>query len=220
MPFCTIGAAARIVAPGQTVRIARSDRYDGYDENLTIDRSGALGKPIAFVGEGVLLGWDNSLTVKGASHVVVRGLQLDSNLRVSGSTDVELDGMHISTNGYAVTVADGSEDVRVTRSTLSGVRIEGGSQRTVVGRNEIAARHDRATASVQDAPGTAITNNTIYGDCGSRVAVDGNSTGSHVFNNVIQSASETSCAADRPRAATTAVSPGAAPGVRVAFSRG
>ncbi|WP_030839101.1 PKD domain-containing protein [Streptomyces sp. NRRL F-4474] len=213
VPFCTIGAAARIVAPGQTVRITPSDRYDGYDENLTIDRSGTPSKPISFLGEGVLLGWDNSLTIKGASHVVVRGLQIDSNLRVSGSTDVELDRMHISTTGFSVTVADGSENVRVTRSTLSGVRIEGGSQRTVVGRNAIAGRHDEVSASVQDAPGTAITNNTLHGDCGSRITVDGNSTGSAVFNNVIHSHTYTTCAQDQPRAAI-AVSPSAAPGVR------
>ncbi|MFE1832239.1 PKD domain-containing protein [Streptomyces yangpuensis] len=218
VPLCTIGAAARLVAPGQTVRIARSDRYDGYDENLTIDRSGAPGKPISFVGEGVLLGWDNSLTIKGASHVVVRGLQLDSNLRVSGSTDVELDRMHISTTGFSVTVADESKNVRVTRSTLSPVRIEGGSQHTVVGRNEIAGRRDAVSASVQDAPGTAITNNTIYGSCGSRVTVDGNSAGTAVFNNVIHSDSETSCSKNQPRAATLTVSPNAAPGVRADYN--
>ncbi|MFJ6778596.1 PKD domain-containing protein [Streptomyces yangpuensis] len=213
VPFCTIGAAARLVAPGQTVRITPSDRYDGYDENLTIDRSGAPGKPISFVGEGVLLGWDNSLTVKGASHVVVRGLQIDSNLRVSGSTDVELDRMHISTTGFSVTVADGSKNVRVTRNSLASVRVEGGSQNTVVARNKIGSGGEEANVSLQDAPSTAVTNNTVHGDCASRVAVEGNSAGSAVFNNVIHSHTYTTCGPDPLRAAV-AVSPSAAPGVR------
>lgn len=219
VPFCTIAAAAKVVAPGQTVRITPSDRYDGYDENITIDRSGEPGRPISFIGEGVLLGWDNTLAISGASHVVVRGLQLDSNLRISRATDVELDRMHISTTGYSVTVADASKQVRVTRSALSSIRIEGGSQHTVVGRNEIVARRDEVSASLVDAPDTALTNNTIHGDCAARVSVDGNSAGSTVSNNVIHSSSGSNvpCATDRPRA-TVAVSPSAAPGTRADYN--
>lgn len=48
LPFCLLSSAARIVKPGQTVRMkARAHSA----ESLVIDRSGEPGKPITFVVE-------------------------------------------------------------------------------------------------------------------------------------------------------------------------
>ncbi|WP_445269350.1 PKD domain-containing protein [Streptomyces sp. DSM 41634] len=186
-PFCTISAAAKVVAPGQTVRIKTGKAYA---EAVTIDRSGAPGKPISFVADGpvgslVSLG-GNPLTISGASHVVVRDLNATGGIRVSRSADVELDRIKSfgPTTGASLVVGDASTDVRVSRALLYGARIEGGAERTVLSRNEIHGTKSDPLAVV-DAPGTVITNNTVSFGCGTAVSLSGGSTGSAVFNNAI-----------------------------------
>ncbi|MER5487050.1 PKD domain-containing protein [Streptomyces sp. NPDC002812] len=200
-PFCTIAKAAKVVGPGETVFITAADRHD---ESVTIDRSGEPGKPIAFVAlsddqdypdEHVWLAQGKGLTIKGASHVVVRGLGIPGGAQVSGSTDVELDGNHVQRGAsYGLVVGEGSMDVRVTRSTLEGpIRVEAGARNTVFGRNLMGALEDREAASVVDAPGTVLTNNTIYGRCGEAITVGGGSTGSKLFNNLFHPDSASLC---------------------------
>ncbi|MGW6981343.1 PKD domain-containing protein [Streptomyces sp. NPDC054932] len=200
-PYCTISAAAKAVLPGQTVRIKAGWTYD---EAVTIDRSGAPGKPISFVvdgqydGDQVDLG--KSLTVRGASHVVLRGLRTGGGVQISGSTDVELDRGRFSRGALeSVVVGAASKDVRITRSALSGVRIEGGSQGTVLGRNRITGR-ERPAVTVVDAPGTAVTNNSLHGYCAAALSLGGASTGSALFNNVIYTEVRSSfCKSDEAR---------------------
>ncbi|MEJ8642991.1 hypothetical protein WKI68_19590 [Streptomyces sp. MS1.HAVA.3] len=158
VPFCTISAAARGVEPGQTVRIKTGKSYA---EAVTIDRSGEQGKPVAFVADGpagsfVSLGSSKDLTISGASHVVVRGLTANGGITVSRSADVELDRIKaFRTSSPALVVGEASTDVRVSRATLYGARIEGGAQRTVLSRNEIHPVYNAAavTAAAVDAPG-------------------------------------------------------------------
>ncbi|MFF4100063.1 PKD domain-containing protein [Streptomyces sp. NPDC001903] len=192
-PFCTISAAAKAVQPGQTVRIHPGRAYE---EAVTIDRSGEPGKPIAFVAgwaEGsplrVNLSNGKGLTISGASHVVVRGITLGAPLRVGRSADVELDRMTVAAGrdvagGTGVVVGEGSADVRITRSSLQGVRIDGGSRNTVLARNGIMGGSASAL-DLADAPGSVVTNNTLRGLCSATLALGGNSTGSAVFNNVL-----------------------------------
>ncbi|MFE2327248.1 PKD domain-containing protein [Streptomyces sp. NPDC059385] len=190
VPYCTISAAAKVVAPGQTVQIKPGKLYD---EAVTITRSGEPGKPIAFVADGTIgpdgvpikaaLSSGRPLTVSGASHVVIGQMYATGAVKVSGSTDVELDRMDLR-NG-SVSVGDASVDVRLTRSDLrAGIRIEGGARGTVLGRNVVyGVRADAVTAV--DAPGTVITNNTLYTYCTAGVSLGGASTGSGVFNNLV-----------------------------------
>ncbi|MGR4881555.1 PKD domain-containing protein [Streptomyces sp. LARHCF249] len=202
VPYCTISAAAKVVAPGQTVRIQTGKAYD---ENVVVDRSGEPGKPISFVADGRVgatradLAYGKGLTVSGASHVVLRQLRSYSGMRVSGSTGVELDGIETRKGALDSLVVDGaSKDVRVSRSTLTGVRIEGGSQGTVLSRNDIAGTAG-PSVTVVDAPGTVLTNNTVQGGCAAAVSVSGGSTASGLFNNVLHTGAHSLCRSTEPR---------------------
>ncbi|WP_405489557.1 hypothetical protein [Streptomyces sp. NBC_00096] len=195
LPFCLLSSAARIVKPGQTVRMkARAHSA----ESLVIDRSGEPGKPITFVVETTSPLFpkaflDGDLTVKGASHVRISGLGVGGTARVSRSADIELNAItSVRRDADALVVGDASKDVRVTRSQLTAVRIEGGAERTLFSRNLNYGR-PRAALTVVDAPGTVITNNTVYGACVTPLSMSGGSSGSAVFNNVIYAEPSADC---------------------------
>ncbi|MFJ4775345.1 PKD domain-containing protein [Streptomyces sp. NPDC088762] len=215
VPFCTISAAVKVVRPGQTVRI---DPLGTFNEAVTIDRSGEPGKPITFTGTPSGLGVLGArLTVSGASHVVLRGLQLRNGLQITRSSEVEVDRSHLQPDGSTgLAVGDGSKGVRVTRSTIDIARIEGGSQGTLLGRNEIHGTGDEAALKVSDAPGTVVTNNTLYGGCAPRIWVRGAVPGSALFNNVLHSYSTGPCPAGQME--SLAVSQTSAPGTRADYN--
>ncbi|MFJ7264530.1 PKD domain-containing protein [Streptomyces globosus] len=220
VPFCSISAAAKVVAPGQTVRIKTGKLYD---EAVTIDRSGAPGKPVSFVAdgpEGRMAGLGaQPLTISGASHVVVRGLALTGGIRVNRSADVQLDHIsaHVRSRTEALVVGEASTDVRVSRGLFYGIRIEGGSQRTVLARNEIVGTV-REPLAMADAPATVITNNTVHHGCGTAVYLSGSSSDSAVYNNVINASPHSgSCDPARGRTAL-AVSQSAAAGTRADYN--
>ncbi|MBT2446240.1 PKD domain-containing protein [Streptomyces sp. ISL-43] len=219
-PFCSVSAAAKVVEPGQTVRIASDNRYP---EAVTIDRSGEPGKPITFVSDSEAVNptahVDKGLTISGASHVVIRRLDLRGGVTVSRSTDVVIEKSDI-TKGMlnGLVVGDASTDVRVSQSRVSSPRIEGGSRRTVLSRNEITGPKATAAAVVVDAPGTALTNNSISGSCETTVSVGGGSTGSSVVNNVFFTVTpNTSCPQDKPRN-SVAVAQSATEGTRADYN--
>ncbi|MEV6581624.1 PKD domain-containing protein [Streptomyces sp. NPDC051582] len=221
LPFCTISAAAKVVQPGQTVRIKAATPYA---EAVTIDRSGEPGKPITFVADGptaaslVQLTPGKALKVSGASHVVVRAMRA-GGVQVSGSTDVELDRINSAVAASAALVVDqGSADVRVTRSRLvAPVRIEGGSRGTVLSRNEIDGRI-AASVDATDAPGTVVTNNTLRLNCEAAVSFRGASTGSGAFNNLILTATTRECTDPAAPRSGILVGQGAAAGTRVDYN--
>ncbi|MCX5124138.1 PKD domain-containing protein [Streptomyces sp. NBC_00347] len=187
VPFCTISASEKVVKPGQTVRITSGT----YDEAVTIDRSGEPGKPIAFVVE--VAGGEQKarlakdLKVEGASHVVMRGLST-SFMWANRATEVEFDRIE----AHRLTVGEASAGVRLTRSDLDNVKVEGGSRDTVLARNRISASWGRPIRTT-DAPGTIVTNNTLTFTCEAGVSLSGTSTGSQVFNNRIFLSSEPLC---------------------------
>ncbi|MFD7257260.1 PKD domain-containing protein [Streptomyces sp. NPDC059874] len=220
VPFCTISAAAKVVKPGQTVRIKT---WATYDENVTIDRSGEPGKPITLTADtedfssAAYLGRGKGLTISGASHVVVRGLQSHGGIKVNRSNGVELDRIHASNPGFdGLVVGDGSANVRVTRSGLIGARIEGGAQGTVLSRNEINNGSGSAS-KVLDAPGTVITNNTFTSSCAAAISVSGGSSGSALFNNVLSTWPNNRCEPAAPRQGI-AVSASATEGTRADYN--
>ncbi|MEU9250639.1 PKD domain-containing protein [Streptomyces sp. NPDC048270] len=219
VPYCSIAAAAKVVAPGQTVRIKPGKAYD---EAVTITRSGEPGKPISFVSDVqpnpntyVHLATGKGLTVSGASHVAVnRLLMRGAGVQVKGSSDVELDRVY-SRNGSldSLVIGGGSSNVRVSRASLLGVRIDGGSRDTVLSRNTILSQSGPAVAAV-DAPGTVVTNNTLIGTCAATVSLTGGSTASGLFNNVLTNGG---CVLPDARTAVL-VSQSAAAGTRVDYN--
>ncbi|MGW8776463.1 PKD domain-containing protein [Streptomyces sp. NPDC055796] len=221
VPYCSISAGARAVQPGQTVRIAPGLSYD---EAVTIDRSGDPGKPITFsveTREGAPGSMDlnRPLTISGASHVVLRGWGTKKGVKVSRSDDVLLERLSGGDTEGSLVVGDRSTDVRVIRSGLSQARIEGGSQRTVLSRNLFGFGAVAGPAiTIVDAPGTVITNNTVTGECGPIVSVAGGSTGSALFNNVLESVVVSGCRAPKEPQGGISVSQTAAEGTRADYN--
>ncbi|MFD7260011.1 PKD domain-containing protein [Streptomyces sp. NPDC059874] len=220
VPYCTVSAAAKVVRPGQTVQIRPGKAYG---ENVVVERSGEPGKPITFVterlpGDGernkAALGKDKTLTVSGASHVVLRDLHGSGLLKVTGSTDVELD--RIASMDGDIVVGGASTDVRLTRSMVSDVRIEGGARGTVLSRNWIR-NYDEDGVTATDAPGTVVTNNTLYIDCSAAVSLSGASTGSALFNNLVYPVDFTPCPSGKQHTGIS-VSQSAAAGTRADYN--
>ncbi|MER5484103.1 PKD domain-containing protein [Streptomyces sp. NPDC002812] len=212
-PLCTFAAGVKAAKPGQTVHV--NPRYQK-QQALTVDRSGAPGKPItfAFTPESQLIESSiHRLTISGASHVQVQGLTMTEGVSITGSHDVVLDGvLDSSMYGYApLVVSGGSTDVRVRRSSFYSAAIAG-AQRTVLSRN---ALRSSGPLSVVDAPGTVITNNHIdnftdenegIGGCEETVVIRGASTGSSVFNNVLTASGNTTCTTPQLSVAQSATS--------------
>ncbi|MFD3543889.1 PKD domain-containing protein [Streptomyces sp. NPDC058662] len=185
-PFCTIAAAARVVQPGQTVRITPGKRYTGA---VTLDRSGEPGKPITFAAESLpgVPGAElaASFTLTGVSHVAITGLGVFGGVQVNRAHHVELDRIKaVRGTLTGLVVGDGSTNVRVTRSEVREARIEGGARGTLLGRNVLGGGL-RPALAVTDAPDTVVTNNTLDGACPAILSVSGASTGAALFNNVV-----------------------------------
>ncbi|MCM1975747.1 PKD domain-containing protein [Streptomyces sp. G1] len=218
VPFCSISAAAKVVEPGGTVWI---EQNTSYPDEVTIDRSGEPGKPITFAVRGSTFRsyLAKGLTLDGASHVVIRGLQVGGSTKVVRSGDIELD--RLNTKGDAdregLVVGEGSTNVRVTRSDLTGVRIDGGARGTVLGRNSISGLINGTAVTVADAPGTAVTNNTFVTTCEAALAVSGASAGSSVHNNVFFTWDNPRCTSPAPRTGIQ-VAADAAAGVRADYN--
>ncbi|WP_407837561.1 PKD domain-containing protein [Streptomyces sp. DSM 116496] len=220
VPFCSISAAAKVVKPGRTVWI---EPDTSYPDPLTIDRSGEPGKPITFAvreeSRSFRAYLGKGLTIDGASHVVIRKLSVAGGTKVAGSGNIELDRLYIGagSEGKGLVVGEGSTDVRVTRSDLSGVWIDGGARGTVLGRNYIDGVINKADVIVADAPGTAVTNNTFVTDCVAALAVSGASAGSSVSNNVFVNWHNDRCTSSVPRTGIL-VAANAAAGVRADYN--
>ncbi|MFJ7774562.1 PKD domain-containing protein [Streptomyces yangpuensis] len=194
-PFCTISAATRTVQPGQTVHI---NPGRAYNEDVVINRGGLPGKPITLVSElgdsaKFRLAPGKTLTVSGASHVNVSGLDAPSGIRVTGSTDVGLRALTVTNNPDSVTIDGGSSDVRLQHSKLkTSVRVES-ARDVVLSRNEIQGYVHPAVVA-WDATGLVVTNNTIRRDCEAGIKLSGGSTGAALFNNVVHTDFEAGCA--------------------------
>ncbi|AXE22380.1 hypothetical protein C0216_02030 [Streptomyces globosus] len=221
VPYCTLSAAAKVVQPGQTVKIRPGKQYD---ESVTIDRSGEPGRPIAFALDPVgdrrhaEPAYTRAVTIRGASHVRLSGLRAFGGVTISGAAGIRLEGVSVTKGNLPdALLVEGSTDVQVVRSEIAGVRIAGGSRDTVVSRSMLIGSRGQAVTAV-DAPGTILTNNMIVGYCGAMASVGGGSTGSGLFNNVLHN-SRTSdhCKSAEPRQGI-AVAPGAVEGTRVDYN--
>ncbi|MFE4518351.1 right-handed parallel beta-helix repeat-containing protein [Kitasatospora sp. NPDC056783] len=227
-PYCTIGAAAAAVQPGQTVEIV-----DGvYYEDLTITRSGTAQAPITFrarqswVVEGSGIGRPgkpvNGFVVKGAEHLRFEGLEIWAaagapTVVVDGAHDVSFDKLSAQ-SGNGVRVTNGSAGVLLGRSQITSlggpaVVVDGGSTGTVVTTNMTRG------VLVKDAPNTVVVANDVSSGCGVGIALDGASTGAVVENNVVNTSKREQQACDNPAGATGfTVGAGAVPGSKLDYN--
>ncbi len=224
-PFCTIPGALGVVQPGQTVMIE-----GGSYAPFTVSVSGTAAAPITITNP---LGTSTrnpsvfiqststvpAITLSGASYVNVNGLTTGnpgpgSAAVITGSHHVSLDRDELGTQvpGLpAVEVTGGSSAVTISRDLISAdttapeIEVHGGSTGTVVTTSQWSNFKGPGIA-VDDAPGTAVTGNTIGRSCGLAVGVTGGSTGTSVENNLIPNVSGNPVIAACPVAATAAVS--------------
>ena len=197
-PFCTIGAAAAVVVPGQTVRV----RPGNYKTTVHLTRSGTTDAPITFAadhvdGNGVLVDAEtdpaagDAFDLTGVQHVVVRGFSAipgtnGSAFRVDGSQDVTIDQAYASSVARpAVLVTGASSGVTVSRTLAEGngtlIRYDSGSSGTIASDSLLAWK---ATAvELDDAAGTAVVGNTVMAHCQSAISVAGGAA--TIENNIV-----------------------------------
>ncbi|MFI7603567.1 hypothetical protein ACIBTV_00400 [Micromonospora sp. NPDC049366] len=198
-PYCTISAAAAVAQPGQTILV----QPGSYTETVAVTRSGASGAPITFRAVNgpaghVQLGGSaggHAFLLRGVHDVRVEGFSVRSSgtaepVLVDGSTAVTVDTLTVRPPAGAagVRVTGASSDVTVSRgwfgaSGTSGVAIDAGVAGGVITGNQF-----RGGLTVTDAPGTAITGNTLVTGCTSGITVAGASPGVDLRNNIVQAA--------------------------------
>ncbi|WP_354640371.1 PKD domain-containing protein [Kitasatospora camelliae] len=199
-PYCTISAAAKVVQPGQTVKVLPSSRlYTGDTVRLT--RSGTPEQPITFLGGQtssdamsmpLLTGGTSSFVLNNVHDVVIKGFRYDrvkDPIVITDSSRITVDQNWFSTtSGTAdIRVSGTSDHVTVSRGLFPdtlGVAVDSGARSTLITGNDFS-RTTTSAVTVKDAPQTAVTNNTIAFSCQESVLVDGASPGAVIENNVI-----------------------------------
>ncbi|MEV4561606.1 PKD domain-containing protein [Kitasatospora sp. NPDC049285] len=194
-PYCHVSAATRTVLPGQTVHIGRGT----YDEAVALTRSGTPDAPVTFVGADAVepdfqpVTQVRTLTVNGAHDVRASNLQTDSGpaprATVTGSDRVVLD--HVWSPSVWITGA--SSEVTLSRSTVLGRVTVEQSPRATVTTNRTNG------ISVDHAPGSVVTSNTVRADCGPLIRLAGGSDRSVVENNLLSRSSDTADCTTDPR---------------------
>ncbi|MFJ2187364.1 right-handed parallel beta-helix repeat-containing protein [Kitasatospora sp. NPDC087861] len=222
-PFCTIGAAAAVVQPGQTVEIGSGL----YPEDLTITRSGTAVAPVTFRAakadntfpgpSGARIGdWTKSVSgfvVKGADHLRFENLNIFSAFQkptvlVDGAHDVTFDNTNV-TGGNGIRITNGSDKVLYGRGKFGyvqgpAVTVDGGSTNTVLTTNVVQANYvpEMTGILVKDAPNTVVVANSVISSCFAGIVLDGTSAGAVVENNVVNTAKNQNSACANPAAAT------------------
>ncbi|MEZ0025447.1 PKD repeat protein [Kitasatospora sp. MAP12-15] len=209
-PFCTVQAAANAAQPGQTVQIAPGN----YQEQVTVTHSGTPGHPITFQGSQYAYDKTSTSTIgvfgnsgdaqtlphafvlSGVHDVTVTDLELRAQqeaVLVSDSDRIIVNGNTLDSLLYGVTPS--APGIRLTGKTtastvsrntiylgVSGVAVDAGVTGAVVTTNLISS--GGAGVTVTDAPGTAVTSNTIDASCSTSVVLAGNSANSTIENNI------------------------------------
>ncbi|MGY0461913.1 PKD domain-containing protein [Kitasatospora sp. cg17-2] len=202
-PYCTISAAAVVVEPGQTVRIWPGRNYR---ESVRITRSGTPDRPITFLGvpdgnpadrdhptiEAATSGY-TPVALTGVHDVVLDGLRFNGTLALTDTTRVSVDRSVFSAvgPGPAVTVGGSGDTVTVSRNlfdgTTGGIDVRPGSRNVLVTADDF--HHVYGTGlKATDTGDLAVTNNTFASTCPNSVAVNGNSPGAVVKNNITTAA--------------------------------
>lgn len=215
-PFCTIGAAAATVQPGQTV-VVEAGEYAG----TTISASGTASSPITFFAANGPAGYvkvDSGFVVSGVHDVTLSGFNVVAGqpFLVDNSSGITLSGGSATATSQdpdalpAVQVTGTSSDVTISRMSIAAfsteVQIDQGVTGAVVTTNTITVNTGPGVPAdpgpgvlVTDAPGTDVVSNTLVTNCHTGVVVTGTSPGATLENNIAETATlpvnnPTSCA--------------------------
>ena len=203
-PYCTIQAAASVVEPGQTVKIAPG----GYTGQVTLTRSGTATEPIVFEGTGnsrsnavagdTTLGdpltttTGYGLELSGVSNVEVSNIWVlggtSGAVYITGSSAVRLDTSTIEDGGPEdVEVAGGSTNVTVEDSRFFngayGVEVDAGVSGTTVTND--AFESPGTAVAVNGASDTAVSGNTVDGPVTAGISVSGGATATTIENDIV-----------------------------------
>ncbi|GAA0661018.1 hypothetical protein GCM10010193_10030 [Kitasatospora atroaurantiaca] len=203
-PYCRIQDAVDAAKPGQTVYVARWTQ--AYPEAVQVRSSGTTDKPIT-ITTGAWTEQSDETTAQieagsapafsfrnGVHDVIVRNFGIGlggQTARVVDSPRITIDhvAQFFSPSSYqrgAVEVSGGSDDFRLTRSAINSaeaaVLVEG-SSRAVISTNDISSA--KVAVATDNAPYTAVTNNTLQQECHTVVRLTGDAVGSQIHNNVI-----------------------------------
>ncbi|MBR7834676.1 hypothetical protein KDL01_15485 [Actinospica durhamensis] len=201
-PFCSITAAAKAVAPGDTVEIATGD----YLGALDITAQGTAAAPITFeaLGSVMILNAGGqtgpSLSFDGASYVTFEGNTgvdypnvqhfLTAGVAVRDSSHVTVDGLDSEVSAAqpdAMVVSGASSDIVVTRDDLPNITVGPGGNGDVISTNVLAPAAAPYGISVSGSTNTDITSNSVVQVPASTDTIDvtDGSTGTNIQNNII-----------------------------------
>ncbi|HEU5421656.1 MAG TPA: right-handed parallel beta-helix repeat-containing protein, partial [Streptosporangiaceae bacterium] len=173
-PFCTIAAAAKEAAAGDTV-LVRAGTYTGTSVNPA--NSGTAGGPITFTASpGVTIsGGTRAFALSGRSYIVVSGFS------ISG------------TSSAGISVSGGGNDTisgnTITGTSSYGISVSASSNDTVSGNNESFAGHPvsgQAAAGfyLSGLAGGLIKDNITHDNSAHGIYLTGSSTGVTVEGNI------------------------------------
>jgi PKD domain/Right handed beta helix region len=206
-PFCTIQAAANVVAAGQTVDIEGDNGIVAeYAQPVVVTRSGTPTAPITFTGVvppgGMIPDLDPPsgvpLTLDGVHDVTISHLAVEPHsnadgIDVTGSQEVTLDNVSVSqqgnptTNPNGITIDGTSANVTVSRSYIIEASASGSGSgygiRSEPGGQQITIMANRVRAggvSLSGTTGADVTTNYVAGG----ISLSG-TTGADVTSNSV-----------------------------------
>src|SRR5579875_2666512 len=162
-PFCTIGAAAKVAQPGDTVLVT-AGTYPGTSVNPA--NSGTPGSPITFSAyAGVTIsGGTRGFALSGRSYIAI------SDVTITGNT-VELAGQPVQGSAasgiYVSNLAGGTISGNISHdNSAHGIYLTGSTTGVVVSGNVLyhnAFQYQRNANGIDDtAPGNSIIGNWTY----------------------------------------------------------
>jgi parallel beta-helix repeat protein len=204
-PFCTIGAAAARVKPGQTVRVEAGT----YTETVSVSRSGRAGAPITFApaprARVILRSSRNGFALTGVEWIRVVGFNVtqtrDYGISITNSSHITLTGNHVSYAGrpsegmtkYGIRLQNSTDSVvagnTVDHNSNSGIALVSGSARIEVKRNDVFANargFERGAAGIRlfAAPDNTIEGNITHDNEDSGIEIYPGSNNVFVYKNV------------------------------------
>jgi parallel beta-helix repeat protein len=204
-PFCTIGAAAKKVAAGQTVEVATGM----YPEAVTMVTSGTPTSPISFMSAPgatvTVAGKANGFMISGKSWISVTGfhvtLTTSYGIVVKNSAHITIEQNEVSYSGKPVSGStragirlDNATDSVVAANTVHhntdfGIALLYGSTRNDVRDNhafENARGHVRAASGIRltESPGNTVHGNVSHHNEDSGIEAYAQSNNTLFYNNV------------------------------------
>jgi parallel beta-helix repeat protein len=204
-PFCSIGPAAAIAGPGQTVRVAAGS----YAENVRVSRSGSSRAPVVFTAapraKVIVHGRTNGFTITGKNWVRITGFTITQTanygIAVSNSSHVTLTNNQVSYSGqplpnlasYGIRLGHVRNSLvrknTVHHNTNAGIALVDGSSGNTIKANESFANaqgFQRAASGIRlfGAPRNIITGNFVHDNEDSGIDSDSGANDTLV-NNIV-----------------------------------